>query len=257
MATFEEVLAIVRRLRAPDGCPWDRKQTNYSLRYALIEEAYEVLDAIEKNDPRQLKEELGDAILVVLLHTVIQEELGNFTAAEMLEDLKTKLIERHPHVFGTRRFETQQELLENWEKSKKGGLLDSVPRSLPALLLAQKVQEKTARVGFDWDSVEGPLDKVEEEVREIREALKQGKNREKIGEELGDLIFALVNLARHLGFNAEDLVRQTALKFIRRFQAIEQGARRQGRDLKTMSLEEMDALWEEAKDREEEPSAGE
>ncbi len=251
MATFEEVLRIVRRLRAPDGCPWDRKQTNESLKYALVEEAYEVLEAIERQNPTQLKEELGDVILVVLLHTVIQEEQGNFTADQMLEELKNKLIERHPHVFGTRHFETQRELLENWEKSKRGGLLDSVPLSLPALLLAQKVQEKTARVGFDWDSVEGPLQKVEEEVRELREALKRGDAPSaKIGEELGDLIFALVNLARHLGFNAEDLVRQTALKFIRRFQAIERGAQQQGRDLKSMSLEEMDALWEEAKDQE-------
>ncbi len=241
--SFDEIWKIVERLRAPDGCPWDRAQTNESIKYDLIEESYEVLEAIDNRDWNALKEELGDVIFLALLHTKIAEDEGKFTPDDVIDTIVTKMIDRHPHVFGTKKFKTQDELLENWEKSKGYGIFEKVNFSLPALMLAQKVGNRASRVGFDWSRGEDVLKKIEEEVQELKSA----KNAEEIEEEIGDLLFSIVNFARHKGVNAEEALRKTVKKFVERFSYIEKRAKEKGRRLEDMTLEEMDVLWEEAK----------
>lgn len=246
MKEFDELWEVIKILRSPDGCPWDRKQTNHSLRYSLIEESYEAIDAIESDNLNALKEELGDLLLVVLMHILIQEESKGFGLKDVLISLKRKLVERHPHVFGDKKVSGVDEVLKNWEELKSKGVMIEPPPGLPSLLQIQKVQERAARLGFDWKDPSGPLKKLSEELKELQTALlKDGK--EKIEEELSDLVFAWVNLVRHLGYSAEVLARKSVIKFIERFQKVEEKAKKLGRDLSTMTLEEMDKLWEETK----------
>lgn len=252
MESFQEIVA---RLRAPDGCPWDRQQTHQSLASHLVEETYETLDAIEAGDPLKLQEELGDLLLQVVLHAQIAFEEGDFTMADVLQGISKKIIRRHPHVFGDVEIRDVQGVLQNWERLKQAereqngeaerSALDGVPNALPALLQAQEYQERAARLGFDWFDVQGVLEKVVEEVRELQEVT----NETELVEEFGDVLFSLVNLARWKKINAEFALRAANQRFRERFSYIEQVARHQGRKISEMTLEEMDRLWEEAKRR--------
>ena len=250
MSLFDELIQIMARLRAEDGCPWDREQDHRSLRPYLIEEAYEVLDALDREDDPSLREELGDLMLQIVFHAQIAREEGRFDIEDVLQTHVQKLKRRHPHVFGDASVSGSDQVIANWEEIKrqegKRSILDGVPRYLPALLRAYRVQEKAAGVGFDWEDVDGVLSKVDEELEEFREACAQ-RDPEQIEEELGDLLFSLVNVARFLNAHPEDALRRTADKFIRRFQFIESEIERTGRNLDTASIEEMDALWEKAK----------
>jgi tetrapyrrole methylase family protein/MazG family protein len=260
MATrFEELKAIMSRLRGPDGCPWDREQTHLSLRPYLIEEAYEVLEAIESGVPERLLEELGDLLLQIIFHSQIARESGEFDVEDVIESIEEKLKRRHPHVFGGRTVRDSREVVKGWERikqqesnGKKGAeasILSGIPRELPALLKAHRVQEKAARVGFDWDHIDKVFAKVDEELAEFREAYRR-RNREAVEDELGDVFFALVNLARFLETNPEDALRRTIDKFIARFQYVEAQLREQGCQPQQVGLEEMDRLWEKAKEAE-------
>ena len=251
---MNQVLAIMRTLRSARGCPWDREQTHASLKQHLIEESYEVLDAIERGDPAHLMEELGDVLLQVVFHAQIAAETGAFTFDDVARVLAAKLIRRHPHVFGDTQVSNSGEVLKNWESIKrreKGGgqprsVVAGIPRHLPALLKAEQVQRKVARVGFDWKSMEPVAAKVEEELAEVRQALAAGRD-DQVREEIGDLLFAVVNLGRFLGHSAEEALDGTVLKFVRRFMAIERRLHVQGRDVAGCSLAELDALWEQIK----------
>jgi len=252
--SFESFAEIIAHLRAPDGCPWDKVQTHKSLRTHLLEESYETLSAIDAGDFESMREEFGDLLLQIVLNAQIGSEQKNFTITQVIKSIYDKIIRRHPHVFGEVMLEGVSGVLQNWEKLKeqerKGkkedkGLLDGVPAALPALTQAQEYQDRAARVGFDWPEIQGVLDKVREEIDEIEKA----ENIEEVTGELGDLFFALVNLARWRKVDAESALRETNLKFKKRFAYVEQGAKNQGRDLSDMSLDEMDALWNEAKQR--------
>ncbi|RNC70986.1 MAG: nucleoside triphosphate pyrophosphohydrolase [Desulfuromonadales bacterium] len=250
---FARVMEIMRRLRGPGGCPWDAEQTHESLTRYLLEEAYEVIEAIDADSPEMLREELGDLLLQPVFHSVIAEERGDFTMDDVLTGLADKLVSRHPHVFGDQVIRTTEEQLENWERlkeqEKKEGrtsALAGVPPHLPALMKAQKVTEKAARVGFDWSHVDEVFAKVMEELREFEETMIAG-DQERMEAELGDLLFALVNLGRFLSINPEQALRKTIARFIRRFGHIEATLHARGTSLKKSSLAEMEALWEEAK----------
>lgn len=251
---FYDLVKIIEHLRGEDGCPWDREQTHESLKNSLIEESYEVIDAIDKKDDNGLIEELGDVLLQVVMHSVIGKEEGFFNERDVIKSICEKMIYRHPHVFGNDRVENSNEVLYNWEelkKTEKGyethtDVLNGVARSFPALIRAEKVQKKAAKVGFDWDNVEPAMAKVLEELQEIKDVYKSG-NESKILEEVGDLFFAVVNVARFLGIDCEAALNYTIDKFIRRFEYIEKSAISNGKELEKMTLEEMDKLWEEAK----------
>jgi len=247
------LVRTVAQLRGPGGCPWDREQTHRSIRSDLIEECYEVLEAMDSRNPSAFCEELGDLLLQVVFHAQIAGEAGHFTLDDVAGTVADKLVRRHPHVFGSRKLKTSQQVLAQWETIKKkennaDSIVARVPRYLPALLKADKVQRKVARVGFDWRRVEDVIAKVEEELGEVREALASG-NRKQFEEELGDLLFAVVNLARFQKLHAEELLHRAIQKFIRRFQHVERAVHRQGRRLEDCTLEEMDALWNAAKRR--------
>lgn len=242
---LDRVWELVTVLRGPEGCPWDRAQTSESIKMNLVEEAYEAVEAIEEKDDRKLKEELGDLLLVLLLHVRIAEDEGRFTLREVVDELLDKIIERHPHVFGERRFRTQEELLRNWESSKRDGVFGGLPTGLPALLLAEKIGKRAARVGFDWPRSEDVLEKLSEELKEFQEVVH--RDPEKAQEEFGDILFTLANYARHLGISPEEALRKTNRKFLERFRAMEALARSQGKKLSELTLEELDRLWEEAK----------
>lgn len=252
--TYDGFRAIIARLRAPDGCPWDRKQTHASLRKHLLEESYEALTALDDDDVVSLEEELGDILLQIFLHAQIGEEADEFDAADVVEGIARKIIRRHPHVFGDATVSSAEEVVQNWqalkdaEKAQRGiareGLLDSVARALPALALSQTLQSRAAGVGFDWPDVEGVLEKVSEEVQEIGEAAPDERP-----SEFGDLLFSLVNYARHTGIDAEESLRLAAGRFRERFGLVEHLASQRGRELSGMTLAEMDALWDEAKRR--------
>jgi tetrapyrrole methylase family protein/MazG family protein len=254
--SFEAFQEIVAHLRAPDGCPWDREQTHASLRTHLMEEAYEALEAIDAGDIAGIQEEFGDLLLQIVLHAQIANEEGNFTINSLIKSIYDKIVRRHPHVFGEVQLDGVKGVLQNWEKLKEAerkdngkkqkGLLDGVPQALPALTQAQEYQDRAARVGFDWPVVDGVLDKVAEEIQEIKNVT----NETELTEEIGDLFFVLVNLARWKKVDAESALRETNLKFKRRFAFVEQGAKEHGRSLLEMTLEEMDALWEQVKDKE-------
>lgn len=249
---FSHLEEIVRRLRAPGGCPWDREQTHASMKADLIEEAYEVLDAIDGEDPDRLADELGDLLLHVVMHACIGEEHGEFSMQDVLDFICHKMILRHPHVFGEVQVDSSEEVLRNWEEIKKGEkslhtqteVMRDVPRTFPALMRAAKVQKKARDVGFDWDDVREALKKVREEADEVEEVL---SDPEALPGELGDLLFAAVNVCRMKKVPPELALQATTEKFIRRFSHIEEAASAQGRSLRDMTLREMDALWEEAK----------
>lgn len=249
---FRELVEIMARLRAPDGCPWDREQTHASLKKYLIEEAYEMLESIDEGDDAALAEECGDVLLQVVFHAQIAAEEGRFAIADVLDAINGKLIRRHPHVFGDRDAATADEVLRNWdadkrkEKPERESILDGVPGALPALLRARQLQAKASRVGFDWERVDEVFDKLEEECRELRQARAEGRA-ETMREELGDMLFALVNVARYLDVDPEEALQQTNRKFIRRFNYIEKRLKARGRAPDESTLEEMDALWDEAK----------
>ena len=249
----------MRILRGPGGCPWDHKQTFTTLKEHLVEESHEVLDAIDCGDRAKLRDELGDLLLQVVFQAQIGSEEKSFTFDDVATSIVEKLIRRHPHVFGDTQVSGADEVLKNWEqikKTEKGakgdqprGTLEGIPKSLPALHKAQLVQKRVARVGFDWENVDGALNKLEEEVAEVREAVGGGDDR-KIGEELGDVLFAAVNVTRFFGKNPEDLLHQTIAKFGRRFQYIEDAVHARGKKLSDCSLAELDEFWEQAKRRE-------
>jgi tetrapyrrole methylase family protein/MazG family protein len=250
---FERLVEIMRRLRGPGGCPWDAEQSHESLKRYLLEECYEVIEAIDKNDPEHLKEELGDLMLQPVFHAVIAEERGEFTLDGVLRTICDKLILRHPHVFGDKVVKSADEQVENWERIKKEekgderkSALSGVPPHLPALMKAQKVTEKAARVGFDWEHSDQVFAKVLEELHEFEETMTSG-NEKRMEEELGDLLFAIVNLGRFLSLDPEDALRKTVERFSRRFNHIEETMHARGVHLKEASLEEMEILWEEAK----------
>src|SRR6202165_5806433 len=242
------LVEVVRRLRAPDGCPWDREQTPASLRATMLEEAYEVLEAIDEKSMTKLREELGDVLLQVLMQSVIAEETGEFTLGEVADTVREKLVRRHPHVFGSTVVSGSEEVVRNWEtlKAKEYGresALDGVQRSLPALQWAWSLQRRAANVGFDWPNVDGALDKVREELEELREA----PTVEAKEAEFGDLLFSLVIVARKLGMNPEDGVRAATGRFEARFRMMEQKAKAEGHDLKDLPIEDLDEYWEAAK----------
>lgn len=255
--TYEDLLEIMRILRCPEGCVWDREQDHKSIRRSFIEETYEAVEAIDNDDPVLLQEELGDVLLQVVFHAQIEAEAGRFTMDDVADGICKKMIYRHPHVFGSVEAKNSDEVLTNWdalkqkEKHQKSTTetLESVARSLPGLIRAEKVQHKAAKVGFDWDEVSGALDKVREETAEVARAIDGDGDP---SEELGDLLFAVVNVARFLKTDPEDAINRTTDKFIRRFAQVEQAAKDAGRSLSEMSLAEMDALWDAAKQKEHE-----
>ncbi len=254
---FTRLVEIVARLRAPDGCPWDREQTPQTLKKYLLEEAYEVVEAIDKDQPLEVCEEIGDALFLLVFLGYLYEEEGKFRLADMLTLCAEKMIRRHPHVFGERNLESPEEVVRQWQRIKekeaqKKGLSSSVlgnlPRNLPALQRAFRVGERASRVGFDWKRPEDLFDKLDEEIEELKEALKKGLSSQ-IKEELGDLLFTIVNLSRKLGINPEEALKETTEKFISRFVAMEKKIQGQGQDLRELSLEEMDQIWEEVKQK--------
>ncbi len=245
----------MKRLHDPDGCPWDREQTHQSLKPYLLEETYEVLEAIDSGSDGQLTEELGDLLLQIVFHGEIASRDNRFTIEDIIAGIIDKLIRRHPHVFGNVKVDGSEQVLKNWEeikrrekRGKKGGgsVLDGLPRSLPALIKARRIQEKVSRVGFAWERTEEVMLKVEEELEELKEA-NQKRDIHAIEEELGDLLFAVANLARFVSLCPEDALRKTIDKFQRRFQYIERELPKRGMKLGEASLEEMDKLWDEVK----------
>jgi tetrapyrrole methylase family protein/MazG family protein len=250
--SFEAFAEVVAHLRAPNGCPWDREQTHESLRKHLLEEAYEAITAIDSGDFTDMREEFGDLLLQIVLQSQIANEEGQFNVNLVIQGIYSKIVRRHPHVFGDLKLEGVDGVLANWEKLKEQerkdkkqekGLLDGVPVAIPALEQAQEYQDRAARVGFDWPEIEGVLDKVKEEIDEIKNA----ETDFELASEIGDLFFALVNLARWKHVDAESALRGTNMKFKKRFAYVEQGAKKQQRSLSELSLEQMDALWNDAK----------
>jgi MazG family protein len=260
---FEGLVALQARLRAPSGCPWDREQTHGSLRTYLLEETYEVLDALDSGDAPKFADELGDLLLQIVFHAQLAAEAGKFDIADVIERIHTKMVRRHPHVFGRVRAETSAQVLKNWEQLKAeerakspdskaragvASILDAVPRSLPALLEGHQLTRRAANVGFDWADVEGIFDKLAEETAELKQLLAHGGGRpEEVEEEIGDLLFVGVNLARFLRLDAEIALKKANRKFSRRFREMERRAAARGQALNSLSAEELDALWNEVK----------
>lgn len=251
---FESLVDVIATLRSENGCPWDREQTHTSLKPTLIEETYETVEAIDSGDPSKLKEELGDLLLNVMLQAQIAAENKDFTIFEVIETLTEKLIRRHPHVFGNVQVDSAEDVVQNWEtiKSQEAGyedrksILDGIPNALPSLLRGQKIQKRVARVGFDWDNIADVIDKVDEELEEVKESLKDS-DINAIENEIGDLLFSIVNLCRFLDLQAEESLRRTNRKFINRFKRMENVLEKQGKSLSDQTLAELDAIWEEVK----------
>lgn len=249
MATIEALKEIMARLRSEGGCPWDREQTFETLRPFVIEEAYEVADAIERRNWQDLKEELGDLLFLIVFLARVAEEKGLFDLEGVMEGVAQKIIRRHPHVFGELRLSSPKEVEVNWDRIKereRGSILNGVPRGLPALLRAQKLTGRAQRVGFDWEGPEGAFEKVREELQEVMEA--KGEP-ERLAEEVGDLLFSAVNLSRLLGVDAEEALHRACDRFVERFRYIEERLKEKGRTPEEATLEEMDRLWDEAKGR--------
>ena len=259
-ADIQKIVNLVEQLRGEEGCPWDKEQTKETLKPMLIEETYEVLDALDSTNPMELKEELGDLLFQIVFHAQIAFEKAEFHLADVIDRLHEKMVRRHPHIFGNANLKTAQDVLKNWEDIKaaeKGiestscpdsekSLLNGMPSRLPALHRAYQITAKASRVGFDWPDLEGILQKLREEASEILEAQSQ-QDPLKIKDEVGDLLFAAVNISRFLGIDPETALRSSNDKFERRFRYIETAIKRDGRELKNASLSEMDALWNEAK----------
>ena len=249
---YADLLEIIRLLRSEDGCPWDKAQTHKSIRRGLLEEAYEAAEAIDNDDPVLLKEELGDVLMQVVFHADIESDAGRFTMDDVCDGVVKKLLFRHPNVFGDGHEDSPESVLVSWEQLKRrekgqntvADSMDSVARSLPSLWRAEKLQKKAAAAGFEWPDVQGALDKLEEEVAELRRAVENGGD---VPDELGDVLFAAVKVGRFCGCDPEDAVNVTCEKFIHRFRAVEEGAAVRGREVSQLSLEEMTALWNEAK----------
>lgn len=248
LKAFERILTIMDELRAK--CPWDMKQTIYSLRPLTIEETYELSDAIIKKDMSLLKEELGDVLLHIIFYAKIGEEQGAFDIATVINDLSEKLIRRHPHIYGDVKVENEEQVKQNWEKLKmkegRKSVMGGVPESLPALIKAWRIQDKAKQVGFEWDNINDVWKKVEEEMGELEEVVREG-NADRIEDEFGDLMFSLVNYSRFLDVDPETALERTNQKFLKRFRYIEEVATKQGKALTDMTLGEMDAIWNEAK----------
>jgi MazG family protein len=249
VSPIDRLKQIVERLRSPDGCPWDREQTHASLKPHIIEECYELIEAIDDQDDEGMQEELGDVLLQVVLHAQMASEEGRFDFDSVAEVISEKLIRRHPHVFGDSKLATSDAVLKQWDAIKRGektdreSALDGVPRGLPGLAKAQKMQSKAARAGFDWPDAVGPLEKVKEEIREIEQA----GTGEKLAEELGDLLFSVVNFARKSKLDAEELLQAANGKFSDRFRKMEALAAARGLNFSSLTLSEMDQLWNEVK----------
>jgi len=253
---FSRLVEIMKKLLDPGGCPWDREQDHESLKPYIIEEAYEVCDAIDRKDYDDLKEELGDVAIQIVFHSELARRKGYFDINDVISGICEKMVNRHPHVFGDIEVRNSSEVLANWEeikkkekrakKKKKSSILDGMPLKMPALAMATRIQERAANVGFDWDRIEDVWEKVREEVEEFEEAANQG-DPEKIEEEFGDLLFSLVNISRFIDVNSEHALRKTVMKFDQRFRHVEKRADEQGRKLKNMSLHEMDEFWNESK----------
>jgi len=251
---LDRLIDIVAKLRGPGGCPWDREQTHKSILSCLLDETYEFFEAVDLNRPDKMCEELGDLLLQVVLHAQIATDANTFTIEDIAKEISDKLIRRHPHVFGDTEVSSSREVLYNWEaikKTEKGNehrkyLVDDIPEALPALFRAEKMQRRVAKVGFDWKDINPVLDKVEEEFQEFREAIIAG-NDANANEELGDIIFSLVNVARHHNISAEEALRSTTYKFARRFRYIEDKFKELGKDISKSSLDEMDKYWDESK----------
>lgn len=253
MNEFDKLLRTIAKLRSKKGCPWDRKQTHRTLKPYVIEEAYEMLQAIDKKDDKKLCDELGDLLLQVVLHGQIAKERGAFSSRDIINGISEKMIRRHPHVFGGGRASGVEDIWKKWEEIKKDeadyrSILDSIPNALPALYRAEKAQKKAARSGFDWDSVAGAWQKVGEETSEIFELLKARKrNKKKINEEIGDLLFAVVNVSRKMGISSEEALHDAIKKFSKRFRFIEAQARKKKVRLSELGLDEMERSWDKAK----------
>ncbi len=249
---YNDLLEIIRLLRSPEGCPWDKVQTHESIRRGLLEEAYEAAEAIDARDTDLLKEELGDVLMQVVFHADIEKDAGHFDMDDVCDGVVKKLLFRHPHVFGAAHEDSPESVLVSWDKLKRqekgqkttADALDAVARSLPGLWRAEKLQKKAADAGFDWHDVQGALDKLDEETAELRQAVAENGD---VSGELGDVLFAAVKVGRFCGVDPEEAITLTCEKFIRRFRAMEQAALAQGRELDTLTLDEMTALWNKAK----------
>jgi len=269
---FSVLVNIMKKLRSCSGCIWDREQTHESIKKNLVEEAYEALESIEDSNYSELKEELGDILLQVVFHSRIAEDNKEFEINDVIRAIIKKLIRRHPHVFGDKKVQNSQDILQNWESIKKSerkeknsaslSLFSNIPAMLPSLHYACEIQDRAARLGFDWDSIEGVVEKINEEIKELAAAMDSNNKSMKtmhgvnkipatndagISEELGDLLFSIVNLSRHLGLDSEQCLRQTCAKFITRFDCMEEYADKRGIDFKSLPLDEKDLLWEIAK----------
>jgi MazG family protein len=257
---FANLAAVMARLRAPGGCPWDREQTHSTLRTYLIEEAYEVLDALDSKDDSKFAEELGDLLLQVLFHAQIAAETRRFSINDVIREIHDKMIRRHPHVFGNVKAKTSAQVLRNWELLKKqerqparrndsegGSLLDGVPHSIPALLEAFQLTRKAARIGFDWSNIEGIFDKLQEESTELRDVLRKKESDARIESELGDILFVAVNLSRFLNVDPEIALHKASAKFTRRFRQMEKIAREQGTTLAEIPRPQLESLWDQSK----------
>ncbi len=249
LSWFDALVAIIATLRAPGGCPWDRKQTHASLRENLLSECYEVLEALDEGDTDKLRDELGDLLMQIVLHAQIATEAGEFGLGEVIEGINSKLIHRHPHIFGSKKVKDAEEVAVNWEALKEeerepgASILESVPKQMPALGYSQEVQRRAAHVGFDWEDVDGVIDKLAEEVGEFKRA----QNQDEKATEFGDLLFTLANIALRMGVDPEAALREANRRFYKRFNYMEELCRKRGLNLGDLSFDEPNALWEEAK----------
>lgn len=251
---FQDLTELMRKLRSKDGCPWDKEQSHASLKPHLVEETYEVIDAIDSGDPDKIKEELADLFFHIIFHCQIATEKGEFDIGSVMALCLDKMTRRHPHVFGDASASTPEEVIRQWEeikKKEKGSeerkfIVDGLPKHLPALQKAQKLQKKVAKVGFDWTNIQDVIAKVDEELEEVKEAIRERKP-EHIEEEVGDLLFSIVNLARFLKLDTENVLHKTIYKFVDRFKKVETELASMGKDIEKCTLEEMDAVWNKVK----------